>query len=240
LSPTGLKAGSTKKGCFVKPNLVPIDKFRPENVEKYIAFREKVESLKDRTRFHFCDEKHIVNKDAYPKKVRADPLTGRADCVGASGNFRDTYNLLCIISANPTKEHPIEYTLGLENGNSTMFIAFMEFLIGQRWFERGDVLILDNAGIHTGSEATILEDLLWEAEIDGAPLNVLVLFLPTRSPELNPIELIFHILARRLHSFRFSNIVPDGTSVMKKAAAILDDIPTEMVLRCVSHCGYFD
>jgi transposase len=52
---------------------------------------------------------------------------------------------------------------------------------------------MDNiTSIHTGGEAEIVEDLLWNA------IQVLIMFLPTRSPELNPIELDFHILARRI------------------------------------------
>jgi transposase len=60
---------------------------------------------------------------------------------------------------------------------------------------------MDNASIHTGQEADIAEDLLWEAS------QVLVVFLPTRSPELTPIELVFHILSRRI---RFG---PTGTAI---------------------------
>ena len=61
-----------------------------------------------------------------------------------------------------------------------------------------DVIIKDNARVHTGGAAADLEDWLWDHEVDGRPLRILVLYLPTRSPELNPIELCFHILSLRL------------------------------------------
>ena len=48
-----------------------------------------------------------------------------------------------------------------------------------------------NARIHTGGDATVVKDLLWDTVVEGRPLNAYVLLLPTRSPELNPIELVF-------------------------------------------------
>jgi transposase len=47
---------------------------------------------------------------------------------------------------------------------------------------------MDNASIHMGGEADIVEDLIWHV------MHILVFFQPTRSPELNPIEHIFQIL----------------------------------------------
>jgi hypothetical protein len=46
---------------------------------------------------------------------------------------------------------------------------------------------MDNDSIHTDRETDIVVDLLWHA------MQVLVIFLPTRSPKLNPIALIFHV-----------------------------------------------
>jgi hypothetical protein len=40
------------------------------------------------------DEKHMLNKDVEPTKVRADPLTGYIPCIYVNGDFRDSYNLL--------------------------------------------------------------------------------------------------------------------------------------------------
>ncbi len=166
-----------------------------------------MEPLPDKTKFHFLDEKHLVNKDVLANKTRADPLTGYMDAILVSGDFREAYNLLAIISGNPSKPSPIHYVIGKENGNSTSFAAYIMQLISNRWFEHGDVLVLDNAAIHSGGDAGNVEDYLWDTVVDGRPLNVLVIFLPTRSPELNPIELVFHILARRI-AWRARAIVP--------------------------------
>jgi transposase len=220
-------------GSFRKPNLVPKDKFRQENIVRYMEFRMVLEQLPIHTKFHWLDEKHMLNKDVEPTKVRADPLTGYIPCIYVNGDFRDSYNLFAIISVNPQKIRPVAYSLGRDNGNAASFCAFVEFLLLNNWFERGDVLIMDNASIHTGAEADIVENLLWHV------MQVLVVFLPTRSPELNPIELIFHILAHRIRSYRYRQLAgPCDQAVVDLACQVLDDISFDIVSRCCIHCGY--
>jgi transposase len=225
-------------GRFKKPNLVPLDKFKNENIIKYHDYIDKMERLPDKTKFHFLDEKHLVNKDVLANKTRADPLTGYMDAILVSGDFREAYNLLAIISGNPSKPSPIHYVIGKENGNSTSFAAYIMQLISNRWFEHGDVLVLDNAAIHSGGDAGNVEDYLWDTVVDGRPLNVLVIFLPTRSPELNPIELVFHILARRIRSFRYRMAGPCDNAVVHQTTKVLDAVSYETVLKCYAHCGY--
>jgi hypothetical protein len=114
--------------------------------------------------------------------------------------FVKAYNLLASISWNPKKPSPIHYVIGKENGDLTSFAAYIMQLISSHWFEHGDVLILDNVAVHSGGDAGNVQDYLWDMVVDGRPLNILVIFLPTQSPELNPIELVFHILARHISS----------------------------------------
>jgi transposase len=129
----------------------------------------------------------------------------------------------------------IAYSIGRENGNAASFLGFIEFLLARNWFNQGDVLIMDNAWIHTGQEADIVEDLLWEAS------QVLVVFLPTRSLELNPIELVFHILStRRIRSYRYRHLVSDACdqAVLDLSCQVLDDMAFGLTSRCCRHCGY--
>jgi transposase len=220
-------------GRFCKPNLVPKDKFRAENILRYMEFRSTLQKLPDHSKFHWLDEKHMVNKDVEATKVRADPLTGYIPCIYVNGDFREAYNLFAIISASPRKASPVAYSIGRDNGNAASFLAFINFLLSSNWFERGDVLIMDNASIHTGQEAEIVEDLLWQA------MQVLVVFLPTRSPELNPIELVFHILVRRIRSFRYRQMAgPCDKAVLDLSCQVLDDMSFDLVSRCCRHCGY--
>jgi transposase len=151
-----------------------------------------------------------------------------------NGDFRDAYNLFAIISASPQKVSPVAYYIGRDDGNAALFLAFIEFLLQNSWFERGDILIMDNASIHMGAgEADIVEDLLWNA------MQVLVVFLPTRSPELNPIELIFYILARHIRSFRYRQMAGAcDQAVVDLACRVLNDMPFNVVRQCCPYCGY--
>lgn len=173
-----------------------------------------------------------------PSKTRADPLTGYMDCILVSGNFREAYNLLAIVSASPRKQQPMHYFMGKDNGDANSFAAYIVLLIKVRWFEHGDILILDNAAIHSGGKAANIESYLWDTVIDGRPLHVLVIFLPTCSPELNPIELIFHILARQIRSFWYRLAGPCDKAVVLQTQRVLDSMEYSTVLKCYAHCGY--
>jgi hypothetical protein len=129
--------------------------------------------------------------------------------------------------------------IGRENGNAASFVAFMEYLIGTMVFSQAKILVMNNAAIHTGAEAEIVEDLLvWGMVVDTRPLNMLVVHLLARAPESNPIELVFHILARRIHLFRYWMAGPCDAAVVCQTARVLNNVSLEMVLKCIIHCGY--
>jgi hypothetical protein len=225
-------------GSFRKANLIPLDKFKQRNILRFLQYKKKMDLLWDHTKWNFLDEKHIVNKDAIPTTGRADPLTGYIDFIPVTGDFRESYNIFAIISANPAKPRPVQYRIDQENGTASTFVRFIMALIISGFFVHEEVLVMDNARIHTGGEADSVETLLWETLIDGKPLNVLVVYLPTRSPELNPIEFVFHILTRRIRSFRYRSGGPCDEVVMKKAKRVFDEMDYALILRIYIHCGY--
>jgi hypothetical protein len=227
------------KGSFRKPNLVPLDKFRQENVIRYVEFKLKCKLLYDHSRFCFLDEKHLVNSDTVPKRQRRCPLTGRTDFISVSGDFRQTYNMIACISGNPLKKQHAVYTIGEQNGSSESFMAFCVLMVESGWLVHDEFLIMDNAAVHTGGEARDLEEWFWEKLVDGRPLHVLVIYLPTRSPELNPIELIFHIFSRRVRSYRIHrNDGPVDRAVIRYGSMVMNEISYETILNCYRHCGY--
>jgi hypothetical protein len=226
-------------GSFRKPNLVPLDKFQPENVIRYIEYKLKCRLLYDHSRFCFLDEKHLVNSDTVKAKQRRCPLTGRTDYISVSGDFRQTYNMIACISGNPLKQQPAVYTMGEENGSAASFMRFCTLMVDTGWLVHDEILIMDNAAVHTGGEARDLEEWFWDRIVDGRPLHVLVVYLPTRSPELNPIELIFHIFSRRIRSYRIQrNDGPVDQAVIRYGCMVMNDISYANVLNCYKHCGY--
>ena len=225
-------------GDFKKPSVVPLDKWRPINVARYVEFKCLMDALPLHHLWCFLDEKHIVNKDTIRDKCRADPLTGKMDYIPVSGDFRETFNLMAVVSLNPEKEKLIEYHIDKDTNDASMFVAFVENLVQSNYLRHNEVLVLDNAAIHVGGPAACIRELLWNTVIDGRPLRILVIFLPTRSPELNPIELIFHILSKRIKSSRYKGQLCTGQDVIQKTAKVLDEIEYEVIMKCFVHCGY--
>jgi hypothetical protein len=194
----------------------------------------KMDELPHHHMFCFLDEKYLANKDASATKGRVDPLTGRLDCILVSGDFRETYNLMAVISANPDKKKHVEYHIDMLNGD----FSFISYLISSGWFLHNVILIMDNVTIHTGGAANVIGDLLWDTIINGSLLHVLVIYLPTRLQELNLIELIFHILARRIRSYHYKLASPSDKAVVRNTKRVLDDMSYELILKCYVHCGH--
>ena len=142
----------------------------------------------DNLRFNFVDEKHIVNHNRVELKVCANPLTGEVDGIPVSGNFHNSQSLVACISVNPNKQKHTFYHMTLENVDANYFMLFIRAMVESGFLRPKEVLVFDNIAVHHGAAASELEDFLWNATIDGVQLQVLVLFLPTCSPELNPIE----------------------------------------------------
>jgi transposase len=107
----------------------------------------------------------------------------------------------------------------------------MTYLIANRFFLYNKFLLMDNATIHIHGNARVIEDMLWETIVDGFPLHVLVIYLPTHSPELNPIKLIFHILAMRIRSFWYRTAKPCDNAVLFKAAQVMNNMAYALILR---------
>ena len=106
-------------------------------------------------------------------------------------SFLIVYNIIAMISLDYTRV-PILYIIVEENDTAASFLTFVESAVACGWIKQGDFLVLDNATIPIHSECEILPAMLWEAiGPNGNLLRINVLLLPTRSPEINPIELIF-------------------------------------------------
>lgn len=94
---------------------------------------------------------------------------------------------------------PVIISSGRKDSNNQLdFIAFLLQLIEGGHLVTGDTLVIDNVSVHTGLETIdILYDLLKSA-------NVKLVFLPTYSPELNLIELVFMWVKRNIRENRSS------------------------------------
>ena len=97
---------------------------------------------------------------------------------------------------------------------------------------------MDNARIHTAGEASCVEFHLWNTVIDGRPLHVKVVYLPTRCPELNPIEFMFHLLSNQIRLFRYRIAGAIDSQIVALIGKIFDEIKYETIVKTYLHCGY--
>ena len=161
------------------PCLIPVDKFNLRNLSCFKELYEAVTRLPDHTKYNFLDEKHLLNRDVYKAKVRQDPLTGYLPYIKVSGDFRDAFNLFACISTNTEKNLPVFYNIQKNRGTSVSFMEFIVEMIACRFLRHNEVIVMDNAAIHSGGESTILEDILWNTVIDEKLLRIFLLPLLT-------------------------------------------------------------
>ena len=173
---------------FVKPNMVPYDKFRAENIEKAYEYIYTIIQL-DPSRLVFADEKLLKGQELFNRLVRRDPLTGQKPCMNPDPDFRNTHSTtgFCSIAGD---RPPVLFRVHEGCNNAEEFALDVEAAILCRFLRPGDFLVLDNAAYHMGKENEVLEDWLWENH------GIMLIFLPPRSPEWNPIEFVLWILCR--------------------------------------------
>ena len=227
------KEGFDYSAGFVKPNMVPYDKFKPENIAKAYEYITTIIVL-DPERLVFADEKLIKGQELFNRLVRRDPITGEKPAMIPDPDFRNTHSITGFCSFSSSKR-PVVFRIHEGNNNAEQFAQDVEEAIACGYIRPGDILVLDNAAYHTGRGNNVIEEWLWDNH------GILLIFLPPRSPEWNPIELVWAILVRRLRTcdLRESREQYGVNASANKAADILEGITREEVLKCFRHCYRF-
>lgn len=91
------------KGNFVVPDVTPLDKYRPENIERWIEFVSIMEHINP-LRAHFIDEAKIAGKDFYHRKARKNPNDGTVPATKVGSDFRKSWNIIASTNCNPNKK----------------------------------------------------------------------------------------------------------------------------------------
>jgi hypothetical protein len=218
------------KGNVGKLNQVPMDKFTPENVLRRIKHWDFIARI-DPFRLKFGDEKPLKGEDLFNRKGRANPLNGEREPIIVDSDFRNTYNIIriCGIALDTT---PMAFKMHDGINDSEVFTDFILECVAFGFLQTGDVLVLDSAGIHHYQDASELETYLWSVH------GIFLHFLPTRSPELNPIKLLWNVLAMWL---KYISCMENGNrshQVVDAACRIMDAITHEDVEKCFQHDKY--
>lgn len=107
--------------------------------------------------------------------------------------------------------------------NKNGFLAFLEATLLPT-LAKGSVLVMDNWTVHHGEEVREL--------VDAAGCELL--YLPTYSPDFNPIEHLFAKLKAFVKALR-----PDSTDALVQAFGdALKTISPQNILNSILHCGY--
>ena len=183
-------------------------------------------------RLVFGDEKSLKGADLFNRSGRADPLTGLVEDFVIDSDWRNTYAItgLCRIGRD---RPPFSYIIHDGLNNAAVFSDFVIQNLASGFLQPGDFLVLDNASIHHFQEAMGLDAYLWNYH------GIFLQFLPTRSPELNPIELLWNTLTQRLRHFPLGDEYgPRSHRVAHAAQMLMDAFSHEDVDACFRKCGY--
>jgi transposase len=118
---------------------------------------------------------------------------------------------------------------GIHDGSNTAlhFFRFVMWAIRGGHMLPGDVLIVDNASIHTARQ--ILRPLV----VIMGLLGMRLIFLPKYSPELNPVELIWAQVKNTLRRDRI-----DGVPFLRELVRAFGSVDLENVAHYYNHCLY--
>lgn len=218
------------KGSLCKPNLIPYDKFRPDNLERALDYLLAM-AQHDRSKLKFGDEKHIKGEEMWCRYTRRNVFTGLVPPVLTASDFRNTYSIIGFCGIDP-RATAVRYGISEGINNADNFAMQVQLAVFSGFLSPFDVLVLDRAAIHTGGVNTVLGDWLWDN------FRIYLLLLPARTPEWNPIELVWNILVQRLRVFSLELARTMGShSLVQAAQMILDHISHEEVDGCFRKCG---
>jgi len=223
------------KSSMRKTSIFPHLKYTMNNIiklNKYINFISTINPY----RLVFTDEKPLQGGEIFKAPVRRDPLTGETPTVTSTIKIKNKFNLMAAVKCSSANEHEnIAYQIGKFKGNSFMFKEFVLNMVRTNFLQEGDILVCDNATIHTRQECRYLHDELWEYA------SVFVILLPAYHPELNPIELVFNVITQRLrHSnARYIDYVnKQDDKIIQVCCDILNNITTMEIKKMYQKCGY--
>ncbi|XP_028397235.1 uncharacterized protein LOC114521047 [Dendronephthya gigantea] len=179
-------------------------------------------SSKDPKKIKFFDESGVKTPDIGTRRYGHAPLGQR--CVEVIRKMESpniTLNLLVSLDG------PMYFNLVEGPTNTIQFLNFFAEaseatnLMSERpAIEVGDIIVMDNLGIHHYDGGRILEEYLEE-------MGVELIFTPTYSPDLNPVELCFAKVKTKLNG-EFSDTVHENLKL-----AVMDAVetitPTDMV-----------
>lgn len=173
-----------------QPNLIHFDEFCPDNHERamedfHIVFKINPYQLKGQ-RWKESEREGGVQLESTKESIDwGDPTS-------ADKLWLYQHLLAYRFCEIDQRSSPVFCNVHEVVYDTTEFSVSIELACALGFIHHQDVLILDDASIHSQGNNAVLDD--WLREHYG----VLVLFLPPWSPELNPIELMWNTMVKCL------------------------------------------
>jgi len=194
---------------FRKTDKVPLDKFKLENILRIHEYHLKVNMvLHTPWQLKFGDEKPLKGADLFNGAAQKDPFTGTVPAMIVNSDFQNMYNIIgfCSIDALIPCHNwwgANNDSRGIHGDNQTVNLK----RISPWWrcpYSRQRICTLISRGE-------------WFAQSSLVVWNNIVT-LPTCCPELNPIELLWNTLVKRLKTaeieWKYNNKQPESSGWM--------------------------
>jgi hypothetical protein len=139
-------------------NKVPIDKWRPENDECMQEFIQLIYQV-DPFWLKFCDEAHLKGERLYTKNGCCCPVTGVLEPMIVGSDFWNAYSITGFCGIAPDTP-PFTFIMHQGTNDAQKFVDYVLNAVVTGFPCGGDVLVMDNATIHTGGDLAALEDVL--------------------------------------------------------------------------------
>jgi len=212
---------SYKKPLFFQPM-----KFTLINQARFVIYNCIIDTI-PWDRLAFADEEHFNFKEL--ERNRAVGPRSRRIRLQATNGLNDTINMSAMITARLDAPRNFVYQLRINTNDQWAFINFIRYLIDCNHLVAGMYLVVDNASIHHGIDSRDrLREILTTAGIN-------IIFLPTYSPELNPIELCFAQIKGNIRENR-SNM-PNLLKIIVAAARLSLHNIIHYYDKCINRCG---
>lgn len=184
-----------KNWKFSKKVAFPIQraKYTVKNIEYYAQYVLWFFNLPTFLNVKVLDESHFDGRKLQARKKVWSAKNDKNNAQIAFSDLSENYSITAMISL---AEQPLYFDIRMDSNTQYDWAEFIYGSVKNGYLRNGDILIMDNAAVHTGTDTLIdVLDFLEER-------NIAVRLLPTYSPELSPIELVFGMIKNHIRHRR--------------------------------------
>jgi hypothetical protein len=205
------------------PVTFQVAKYSRANMQRYMLYLLWIQGVNDYSKLKFADESHIVSRTLHKKRVLG--LKNTRTYLKARTLHESSASLTILVSLD--EQEPVVMTYRTDTNSQWDFLKFVLYCLKIGKLVRGDFLVVDNAAVHGGTNSWPI----LKAVLDNA--GVQLVFLPAYSPELNPCELAFNEIKRRIRSYRLYT-----RSVAVEVVKAVAGVSASMMVAWYRHCIY--